>query len=148
MGYAPRSARSPHHGASRWRGAPCMSMHARVIDGLLLSPHFIFVRCAGLHSDLELLGDLGASGYRLLDADAREPRNSTMVFITEDQEWTHIADDYWYRLWHLPHLKSAVELLGERYDVFHCRIADADDSHEFTYYRALRLRGRPIARDR
>jgi hypothetical protein len=56
------------------------------------------------------------------------------VVFANDNEWTHIADDYGYTLWHSPKTVEAIEMLSKSYDVFRNSLGDIDDSFEFEYY--------------
>ena len=55
------------------------------------------------------------------------------VVFANDAEWTHIADDYRYTLWHNPQTVEAIEELSKCYDVFRCSTGDIDESFEFEY---------------
>ena len=97
---------------------------------------FIFVRCAGINSDEELLRRFGLSTYRPTDT---LPRLGYYVALAEDGEWTMIGDDLGYTLWQMPSTRAAIAALGKCWDVFACSIADCDDSFDFEYYRENHL---------
>jgi hypothetical protein len=80
------------------------------IDGELHAPHFIFLRCAGQYSDAELLGRFGLPTYR---PTKEAPRLGRYAILADDGEWTMIADDWYYTLWHMPSTRPTLAALGE-----------------------------------
>lgn len=60
------------------------------------------------------------------------------LFITEDDAWLHVVDDWTYTLWHT----HVIEVLHKQLpgaEVFACSIGDCDDSFDFRYYSSGRL---------
>lgn len=117
---------------------------ALLIDGVLHAPHFIFIRCGGELSDLELLDRFGLSGY---ERGAWPPGFRRHVLITNDEEWTHVCDDWFYSLWHMPSTRETIADIASEYDVFACSAGDSDQSWEFVYYRHGRLLRRYVVDD-
>src|SRR5262249_8240553 len=85
------------------------------VRGQLHAPYFIFVRCAGKYSDADLLLRLGLSAYRRTKT-ARYLGHYAIV--ADDGQWTMIANDWYYTLWHMPSTRPALEELGRNCDVF------------------------------
>lgn len=56
------------------------------------------------------------------------------IVFANDHAWTHIADDYFYSLWHNPQIANAIATLSTQYDVFWSMIGDSDDSFAFESY--------------
>jgi hypothetical protein len=106
------------------------------VHGELHAPHFLFLRCAGRYSDAELLRRFGLPTYRLTKAAERLGR---YAILADDGEWTMIADDWYYTLWHMPSTRPTLAALGESHDVFACSVGDCDRSFDFVYYRGSRL---------
>src|SRR5690349_16902852 len=89
----------------------------------LHAPYFIFVRSAGVYSDIELLHHLGVTN---VSQDLTPSQATKSVFVTEDQQWAHVADDWSYTLWHAPNIRTAIAHLATRHDVFTCSIGDIE----------------------
>ena len=106
------------------------------IDGELHAPHFIFLRCGGRYSDTDLLCRFGLPTYRPTKA---APRIGPYAVLADDGQWTMIADDWYYTLWHMPSTRPTLAALGESVDVFACSVGDCDRSFDFVYYRASYL---------
>lgn len=103
-----------------------------IIDGQLHAPYFIFVRCAGRYSDSALLQQFGLSAYHPTKA---APRLGHYAILADDGQWTLIADDWHYTLWHMPSTRPTLAVLAESCDVFACSVGDCDHSFDFVYYR-------------
>jgi hypothetical protein len=106
-------------------------MHLRFRNGTISSPFLIFVRCARQLSDEELLQRLGIVGF------VRDPKpadNVSCVYLTEDNLWTHIADDWCYTLWHMRTIREAIAGLAKQFEIFTCSVGDSDHSFDFAYY--------------
>jgi hypothetical protein len=102
----------------------------------LHAPYFIFVRTTGVYTDVELLHQLGVTQVA---RDWTPSRTTRSLFVTEDQEWMHVADDWSYTLWHSPSVRIALTNLAMRHDVFTCSVGDSDRSFEFAYYKDTHL---------
>jgi hypothetical protein len=105
-------------------------------NGRLRAPYFIFVRAAGRYSDADLLNLFGLATYRPTQAPRRLGRYAVLA---GDGEWTMLADDWFYTLWHMPATRQAVRQLAQGCDVFACSVGDCDCSFDFVYYRDSRL---------
>jgi hypothetical protein len=115
-----------------------------IIHGSLHAPYFIFLRCAGRYSDSDLLQRFGLADYR--------PRKGLPDFgryaiLAADGQWSLIADDWHYTLWHKPATRPALAKLGETCDVFACSVGDCDRSFDFVYYRDAHLARRYVVAD-
>src|SRR4051794_24185869 len=97
------------------------------IRGELHAPYFIFLRCADKYSDLEILRQFMLLKYR----PTALPAIDRYAIIANDTQWTMIADDWFYTMYHMPSTRLAVELLAKDFDVFTCAVGDSDHSFEF-----------------
>jgi hypothetical protein len=114
------------------------------VHGELHAPYFIFLRCAGLYSDADLLHRFGLATYRPASTASRLTR---YAILADDGEWTLLADDWYYTLWHMPSTRPTLALLGEHCDVFACSVGDCDHSFDFVYYRDSRLVRKYVVED-
>lgn len=119
--------------------------------GWVHAPYFIFVRQRGCLSDIELLARLGLRGpWRRREL----PRywwfgQQPGILVANDAEWTHVMDNWLYRLWHMKDIRDRIARLGTECDVFTCSVGDADDSYDFEYRAQGRLvRKREVVPDR
>jgi hypothetical protein len=111
----------------------------KIINGVLHSPYFIFIRAVGSLSDIEVLNLLGLGEFVLvpLVSDWSKPH----IYLTEDHNWIHVADDWRYSLWH----KGRHQLVENLHrsipevSIFACSVGDSDHSFEFAYYSTGRL---------
>jgi hypothetical protein len=110
----------------------------------LSAPQFIFVRCAEKCPDVDLLQAFGLSTYRRAKWLWGLER---YVVLADDGQWTMVADDWFYTLWHMSSTRPAIEKLGRNYEVFACSINDWDYSFEFVYYSDGRLVRRYVVKD-
>ena len=106
------------------------------VEGELHAPYFMFLRCAGRHSDADLLRRFELTSYRPTKS---APRLGRYAILADDGEWTMIADDWYYTLWHKQSTRPALAALAETCDVFACSVGDCDRSFDFVYYRDARL---------
>jgi hypothetical protein len=106
------------------------------VHGALHTPYFIFLRCGGNYSDRELLNQFGLNTYRPTKA---PQRFMDYAILANDGEWTLIADDWHYTLWHMPSTRPTLATLGQTFDVFACSVGDSDRSYDFVYYRGSQL---------
>lgn len=92
----------------------------------------IYVRSYNRLSDQDFLEIFGLQEYH--EASLPLSFNSKHVVFANDFEWTHIADDYYYTLWHNPRTIEAIIELSKSYDIFRNSVGDIDESFEFEYY--------------
>ena len=103
----------------------------KIIDGLLHAPFFIYVKCRQQLSDKELLKRLNLSSYK----DKYLPGyKKKRLYITHDKNWSHIADDWCYNLWHSQSIRGSISELSKEFNVFTCSVGDCDHSYDFSYY--------------
>jgi hypothetical protein len=121
-----------------------MMLDSLFIQGKLHSPYFIFVRAGDRWSDAHLLNHFGLSGYRPTQS---LKHFSRYAVFADDGQWTMIADDRFYTLWHMPSTRPSLEALGMSYDVFACSVGDCDQSFDFVYYSGGRLIRRYVVAD-
>lgn len=114
------------------------------IEGKLHAPYFVFLRCTGRYSDEDLLDRFGLLSYRPTRS---VRRHGPYAILADDGEWTMIADDWYYTLWHLKTTRPALEVLAESCDVFACSVGDCDHSFDFVYYRDSHLVRRYVVAD-
>ena len=101
------------------------------LDGnTFFSPFYMFIKDNHQLEDEELLEQLGLTNYQLLQ-DATESRKC--LYITEDNNWKHLMDDWSYTLWHNKDIRNRLRELSQRFDVFYCSIGDYDESFDFVY---------------
>ncbi|WP_425618878.1 hypothetical protein NA78x_002597 [Anatilimnocola sp. NA78] len=106
-------------------------MEPKVSNGHLHAPFFIFLRRDPELSDQQILGHFGLRTHRY---SAKLPPFSTYVVLADVGDWTMLADDWLYQLWHLPSTKAAIESLAKDRDVFAWSIGDCDESFEYCLY--------------
>ena len=106
--------------------------------GYLATPFMIYVRSYNVISDQEFMEIFGLKNYQKRAISDSKLFDSHVIF-TNDFEWTHIADDLGYTLWHSPRTSEVIAELGKSYDIFRNSIGDIDDSFEFEYYRNGKL---------
>jgi hypothetical protein len=115
-----------------------------IVHGRLHAPYFIFLRCAGRYSDSDLLQRFGLADYRRRKG---LPGFGRYVILAADSQWSLIADDWHYTLWHKPSTRPALAALAETCDVFAGSVGDCDHSFDFIYYRDARLVRRYVVAD-
>ncbi len=102
------------------------------------SPYFIFIKEGGKMSDKEILEHLGLNDYKIV-ADEKERIKEVLykryLFLTEDNYWTYLMDDWYYTMWHNEEIKNRIKLLSENFEIFTCSVGDCDDSFDFAYFK-------------
>src|SRR5687768_2423805 len=107
-----------------------MTAH-QIIGGILHAPFFIFIEGGQRYSDKQLLELLDLRGYQPCEAPSIHSRS---LAITEDARWTHIADDWFYTLWHSRTIRARIAELGQTHEIFTCSVGDSDHSFNFEYF--------------
>jgi hypothetical protein len=103
----------------------------QIIERHIHSPYFIFIKGGVRHSDREVMAMLGIEGFK----EARSPKFSNrFMHITDDGEWLHIADDWFYSLWHSTTVRNRIAEIAKEHDIFTCSVGDIDHSFNFQYY--------------
>jgi len=97
----------------------------------------IYVRSYNTLSDQDFMKLLGLQGYH--KASPPLSWDVSHVVFANDSEWTHIADDYGYTLWHSPKTAGAIAELSASFDIFRNSIGDIDYSFEFEYHQSGKL---------
>jgi hypothetical protein len=105
--------------------------------GDLHTPFMIFVRSHHRLSDHDFMNLFGLQDYQKVSPPL--PFTGSHVVFANDTEWTHIADDFLYTLWHSSRTVDVIAKLSTSYDVFRCSIADIDNSFEFEYHQGGRV---------
>lgn len=116
-----------------------MKRAPKIINGVFHSPYFIFVRAAGHVSDSHLLNILDLRKF--VRTEIVEDWSKPHIYLTDDGEWIHIADDWRYSLWHKGQ-KQQVENLHDcmpEADIFTCSVGESDCSFHFEYYSGRQL---------
>lgn len=103
-----------------------------IFSGHLHAPFFIYFRREPQLSDKQILEHFGLNAYQSV---AKLPPGSTYAVIAEAGDWTLLADDWLYQLWHMPSTKNAIESLAKTRDVFAWSLGDCDQSYEYAVYR-------------
>lgn len=102
------------------------------------SPYLIFINGGFWMSDAEIMEKLGLAGYELVtnkkEREKKEIPFKRYIFITEDDEWTHIMDDWSYHLWHNKTIRKRLQVLSRDFEIFCCSVGDVDDSFDFRHY--------------
>lgn len=101
-------------------------------------------------SDKEILEHLGLVDFDLIiDKKEREKKilHKRYLFLTEDNEWTHLMDDWFYTLWHDKEIRKQIKLLSENFEIFTCSVGDCDDSFDFTYFKQGKIIRQYIVED-
>lgn len=107
-----------------------------IVRGALHAPYIIFVQCAGKYSDHELLQRFGLPTYARSE---RAQRFGPYAFLGDDGNWTLLADDWLYTLWHMTTTPPTIENLAEDHDIFACSTGDSDHSFDFLYFQDSQL---------
>jgi len=105
------------------------------------------MRAAGQFSDNDMLKLLGLGDFVPcpLLVDWSKPQ----IFVTEDDLWIHIADDWGYNLWH----KGRYQVVEDLHKsipgtpIFACSVGEADWSFDFAYYFSGKLQRRYVVED-
>ena len=100
-------------------------------DGYMLHAPFLVAIRSLTPSDTDLLSALGLSNYHRCPIE--EHSFSRQVFITNVGEWTLVADDWYYTLWHTGTAARACTHWG---DVFAFVVGDSDESYGFDLFEA------------
>jgi len=103
--------------------------------GLLAYTVYDFCTCSQQTCRSRIDEAFGLNDYQ--EASPPLPLGASYVVFANDSEWTHIADDFGYTLWHRS--VEAIAELSASYDVFRNSIGDIDNSFEFEYYRDGKL---------
>lgn len=102
------------------------------------SPYLIFINGGFWMSDKEIMESLDLDGYKLVtdekEREKKEMLSKQYLFLTEDDEWTHLMDGWGYDLWHDKNIRTQLQLLSKDFDIFTCSVGDVDDSFDFHYY--------------
>ncbi len=102
------------------------------------SPYQIFIKGGFKMTDKEIFELLGLRDYKLI-IDEQEKKTGDLhkryLFLTEDESWTHIMDDWFYTLWHDKEIRERIKLFSEKFEIFTSSVGDIDDSFDFTYFK-------------
>jgi len=129
-------------------------MNPKITQNKFNSGFFTFVKDYGEISDKELLKRLNVLHYQILPAEKGKnffEYDCPKLYLTEDNEWTHIIDDYAYsfmkHLW--IHREQEIILnLAKDFEIFQCSINEMDEGFGFSYYNGGRLQRQYIVRNR
>jgi len=124
----------------------------RIINNRFSTPYFIFIKDNSKLSDKELFEKLGLENYELFSGNLERLFNAgglkkRYLFLTEDGEWKHLMDDWFYTLWHDKELKLKIKELSFDYDIFTCSVGDCDDSFDFVYYQKGNVKREYVVED-
>ena len=102
--------------------------------GELHSPFLFFFSHSPLPSDQAILQALGLDEYKLIEAEDIHHRPHVVIGHTDN--WTVVADDYYYTLWHSERTTHAIETYAATLnDAFICRWPDVDETFAFSLWR-------------
>lgn len=112
------------------------------------SPFYIFIKNGFKMSDQELFTQLGLNNCKLDKYIDREfPTKDRYCYLTEQDSWTHLMDDWSYSLWHHKTIRNNIEKLSQKFDIFYCSVGDIDESFDFVFYERGKLRRKYIVED-
>jgi hypothetical protein len=100
------------------------------------SPYFIFIRHSHGFSDEDLLTRFHLGSYQ---RSLTEPLIGPRAILANDENWTMLADDLLYTLWHMKLTRPAIEEIAQSHEVFACSEGDCDRSFDYVHYRDGRL---------
>lgn len=112
----------------------------------LYAPFFIFIKCGKEVDEVELLEELGIN-TETLELTTAENHFDSGVYLTQQEEWLHLMDNWLYTLWYSKTIRSKIELLARKYDIFYCSVGDIDHSFDFVYYQGGKLRRKYVVVD-
>jgi hypothetical protein len=84
-----------------------------------------------LLSDEQILAHFGLNTHRYTP---KLPPFSTYAVIADLGDWTMLADDWLYQLWHLSSTRPAIQSLAKDRDVFAWSVGECDESFEYSLY--------------
>ncbi len=105
-------------------------------DDRLHSPFFIFIRHPHGYSDLDILTRFKLISYQRSAQASPRGRHAIMC---DAGDWTMLADDWYYTLWHMKTTRPAIEAMAECHELFACSEGDCDRSFDFVHYQTGRL---------
>ena len=111
----------------------------QLIKNSFYTPYFIFIKDNSNLNDEELLKKIELEDYELV-TDKSELHasgnkiNKRYLYITEDEKWKHLMDDWLYTLWHDKNVKTRIKNLSKEFEIFCCSIGDCNDSFDFVHY--------------
>lgn len=107
----------------------------KIINGIPDTPYFIFIKGVAEKSDQEisLLLNLGKIN-EVSDLEFFDDRNC--IYLSRDDNWVHVMDNWFYTHWHSKELSERIEMLGRKLEIFTCSIGDCDLSFGFRYFKA------------
>ncbi len=121
---------------------------AEILDGInenYFSPYRIFIKSGSELTDDEILNHLGIKDYKL---ETEKPDwKSRYLFLSENDGWVHLMDDWSYSLWHNKTIRNNIQSLSQRFEIFTCSIGDIDNSFDFTYLKNGEIIRQYIAED-
>jgi hypothetical protein len=104
------------------------------VKGIPDAPYFIFIKGISELSDEEVLELLNLRGPNLVES----PKYNDWefcIYISRDQHWTHLMDNWLYSNWYSTELTDRIEELSKRFEIFSCSIGDCDRSFAFKYFK-------------
>ena len=109
-------------------------MTAFLETGGVHSPLFVFVRNDPVPSDSDILDAIGCDSYRPVARDSIHHQRHLVIGHT--QEWTMVADDWSYTLWHAERQAQSIEAFARQVEeAFVCRWPDVDETFTFSLWR-------------
>ena len=114
-------------------------MAAFLSTGELHAPFIIFFRSAELTTDDEVLDRLQLRGYRGTELH-EQVTGEPWVIIGELNDYTIVADDWSYTLWHAERIGGVVtEFALNTSELFCYRLPDVDHTFDFDHFRNGKL---------
>lgn len=118
-------------------------MKREFYDNLLCGGYTIFIRGLSNMNDSELMNLFGIAKTELLTNDNNLDffnYDRPKVYLTENNDWKHIMDNWSYSLQHrifsLSRNKNedVISKLGEEFEIMEAFVSDVDDCFGFRYY--------------
>ena len=110
--------------------------YPQILDGQLHAPFFVFIRDWNVEDDQSALRVFGLEGY---SSSQKVGDHDCYITFSKHGEWTQIADDWYYTLWHSRAFLDAVREIASTHEVFLFMVGDADFSFEIEYHKAGKL---------
>jgi hypothetical protein len=102
------------------------------------SGFFFFLRTQGKWSDEQVMDLLELKGYsRIPNALGDKPYEDgkRYLFLTDDEEWTHLMDDWYYTHRNEGGFFDRLRLLSQQVDILTFSVGDVDESFQLFYFR-------------
>ena len=111
--------------------------YPQILNGQLHAPFFVFIRDWHVDDDQSALRIFGLEGY---SSGRKVGAHDCYIALSKHGDWTRIADDWYYTLWHSQAFLGAVREIASSHEVFLFMVGDADYSFEIEHHKAGNLK--------